>query len=100
MADSFSFKILGCQTWDVHDDNVDVQIQLNDGSEYWATFFTLQNLETLFAKNKITGECASGLYLWASNMILVKTLDLETIRSTIHALLTDCEFESACTRIK
>lgn len=95
----FEFVILGDQSWDVEDDNVDVEIVLQSGARFSATFFTLRNLSSLFAKNRITGECAAGLYLWASNMVIVESLDRDTIGRAIQGLIDDSELESACLRL-
>ena len=58
------------------------------------SFFTLQNIETLMKDYKKTGECANGLYFWASNMMIVQELTEQTICETIDNLLAEEEFES------
>lgn len=99
MAANFTYRILGCQTWDVYDDNVDVEIELSHDRRYSATFFTISNIRTLMDKNKITGECSGGLYLWASNMIIIENLESETIERTIAGLIEDEELDAVCYRI-
>lgn len=93
---TFSFRVLGCSTWDERDDNVDLEITLDDGRRFGATLFTLSNLQSLFKKNRATGECADGTYLWAANMILVEKLDQATITRTIADLIASGELETAC----
>jgi hypothetical protein len=92
----FEFKVIGLQEWDKHDDNLDVIIRTNDNRVYSATFFTMQNLASLMAKNEKTGECAQGTYMWAVDMVIVRDLDLETIRITIEDLIATGEIEWAC----
>lgn len=92
---SYEVSVLGPQVWNPSNDNVDVEVRFADGRSYGATFFTLANLESLFEKNRKTGECASGLYLWAINMILVRELSMENIERTIEDLIANEEFESA-----
>lgn len=94
-SSSFQIHILGEGARDVANDNVDVEVQLHDGRRFVATFFTLRNLESLFEKNKRSGECRSGTYLWASDMILVEELSKEAIERTVEGLLEDGEFEAA-----
>jgi len=53
----------GLEGVDPADDNVDVEVTFDDGSRYAGTFFTLNNLRSLFEKNERTGECKGGLYL-------------------------------------
>ena len=61
--------------------------------------FTPVNIRTLFEKNKQTGECGAGLYVWAQAMILVEVLDRPTIESTIESLLAAGEFDGAFRQI-
>jgi hypothetical protein len=91
----FSVHVIGVQVWDPLYDNVDVEVQLRDGRRFGATFFTLTNIQRLFEKNRNTGECASGLYLWAANMILVRDLSMATIEGTVEDLMAMDEFENA-----
>ena len=86
--------------WDLEgvnpiDDNVDIKVSFDDGSRYAATFFTLENMKHLFEKNERTGECQCGLYLWASDMVIVKELSEAIIAETVADLLAQAEFEGA-----
>jgi hypothetical protein len=99
MTGQFTYRVLGCAPWNELDDNLDIQVTLSDGRRYAATFFTLRNLESLFEKNRMTGECAAGLYFWASDMILVEKLNHETISATIVDLISTGELASACLQI-
>jgi hypothetical protein len=100
MAASFTYLILGCQNWDNYDDNIDVEIILSDDRKYSATFFTISNIRTLMNKNKITGECGGGLYLWSANMVILENLEVETINHTIAGLIEDEEIDAVCYRIR
>ena len=77
------------------DENIDVEVVFEDGAQYVATFFTLENIRELFEKNRKTGECAGGTYLWASQMIIVRTLTLENVSNAVADLIATGEFESA-----
>lgn len=98
MMQSFELTIRG-EDFDPQDDNVDVEIELENGDRYCATFFTLSNIKTLFLKNKESGECEKGLYLWASDMIIVDVLSKQVIHNTIEGLLESKEFHYACSKI-
>ncbi len=98
-AVDFELSVLGVSEWNPADDNVDVEVKFSDGSRFTATFFTVCNIHSLFAKNKITGECSSGKYLWATEMILVERLDRQTMEDTIFGLIRDGEFEDAFTKV-
>jgi hypothetical protein len=82
-------------SFDQVDDNVDVEVRYKDGRLYTATFFTIQNIKALFDKNKITGECGSGLYFYSTDMILVELLSIDVIVNTIENLITENFLDSA-----
>lgn len=74
--------------------NVDVQVTFPNGESFSAVFFTLQNIETLMADYKETGECANGLYFWTSDMLIVQRLTEQTICEIVENLLAEGEFAS------
>lgn len=80
---------------DPEDDNADVKVTFKSGEFYVATFFTPANLRTLMERYRQTGECLNGLYLWASDMILVERLTLEAVSRTVAALVASGEFGAA-----
>jgi len=77
------------------DNNDDVHVYLPDGRHYTATFYTIENLRSLFRKNRSTGECASGTYLWGSGMIVVERFTEEVLLATIDDMLAEGEFDLA-----
>jgi len=77
---------------DPDNDNVDVQVTFPNGESFSAVFFTLRNIDTLMKRYKKTGECAGGLYFWASDMMIVERLTEKTICETIDNLLAEGEF--------
>ena len=80
---------------DGYDDNSDVIITLDDGSRWGATFHSYQNIQTLIDKNRATGECLSGSYLWSVHMILVDRIARDRIEAVITDLITDGTFKTA-----
>ena len=62
---SFELTIIG-GILDAHDDNVDVEITLDNGEIYYATFFTVANVNSLFKKNK------QGGIFWANILCFCK----------------------------
>jgi hypothetical protein len=75
------------------DDNVDVRIELADGRGYSVTFFTVSNLQTLMARWGRTGECANGLYVWATNMVVVQEITQAVIRRVAQDLVETGDIE-------
>jgi hypothetical protein len=91
----FSVHVLGAQLWDPVADNLDIEVRFVDGRRYGATFFTTKNIDILFKKNRATGECAGGLYLWSANMIIVEELSMDVIERTVDDLMKQEEFEKS-----
>lgn len=85
----------GARRLDPHRDNVDVVVRFEDGRRYTATFFTLENVRSLMKSYEQSGECASGLYFFASDMILIKKLNEESIRRSVADLIEKGELEDA-----
>ena len=78
----------------LHDGNTDVIVTLSDGKKYVATFFTYKNIGSLTESNQNTGECLSGKYFWASDMILIDQLSRQSIETVISHLIEVNEFTS------
>jgi hypothetical protein len=95
----FTMTVVSRDGWDPLNDNIDIEVKFGDGRRYTATVFTLENLKTLFAKNKTTGECGGGLYFWATEMIIVEILNVEVMNSMVRILIAENEFESTFTRV-
>jgi hypothetical protein len=92
--DSFSLWIEteAWEGWNPQDANSDVVVTLSDGTRWAATFFTYANITTLTTRYKETGECLSGRYFWAADMILVDELNRQRIGEVVQALLNDRSF--------
>lgn len=84
---------------DVEDDNSDVVVTLDDGSRWAATFVTYRNIETLRRKNADSGECLSGRYIWAANLILVAEITRPAVEAVVAHLQHTVEFQTAFQRL-
>lgn len=85
----------GARRLDPHRDNVDVEVHFEDGRRYTATFFTLESIRSVMKAYEKSGECAGGLYFFATDMILVRKLTEETIERTVADLIANDELEAA-----
>jgi hypothetical protein len=94
-ADYVIRVLVGADELDAEDDNVDVEVKRGDGTRWGATFFTPRNVQRLFEKNAVTGECDGGLWFTCPDMVLVRRLGSEEIQKTVEALLREGIFESA-----
>ena len=96
------FKLIihgGLESLDATNDNVDVVVELSDGDSYAGTFFTLENIRSIIDRYQQSGECSSGLYFWAADMIIVSSLSEEDIRKTVGQLILDDELKRAMSLI-
>lgn len=73
--------------WVIEDTNLDVIVTFSDRAQWTAHFFTYKNIQSLQEKNKKTGECMSGTYFWARDMVLIDTASRERIYELINTLL-------------
>ena len=81
-------------------DNVDIEIRLEGGQLYSATLFSIENIATIMTNYQETGECLSGAYFWASDMIIVTNFEVETINNIVKELVESGEYKHACSRIE
>lgn len=84
--------------WVIEDTNLDVIVTFSDRAQWTAHFFTYKNIQSLQEKNKKTGECMSGTYFWARDMVLIDTASRERIYELIEYLIEHNEFESVFTQ--
>jgi len=80
---------------DPQDEIIDVIATLTDGSRWSATICTFKHVETLRNVWQATGECLSGKYLWAANLILASDISRPTVESLINDLIASKEFYNA-----
>jgi hypothetical protein len=90
---NFKFEIFNEDKMLIDIDNVDVKIILENGDTFFLTFFTIANIQVLLKRYNETGECAFGTYFWASNMVIVNSLNIENIKKTIEQLIKDNELK-------
>jgi hypothetical protein len=89
----YKIEIFSKSPVDPEDDNVDVYVHFEDGRSYIATFFTLRNIERLMEKDRRTGESGGGLHFWATDMVIVRRLDPETVRLAIEDIIASGDLE-------
>jgi hypothetical protein len=81
--------LTGSEELNAKNDNVDVEVRFKNGELYTASFFTIENIASLFEKNKGTGECLSGLYFSSSDMVIVKIITFENIVNIVNGLIKE-----------
>jgi len=81
--------------WNPRDENSAVRVELSDGTAWVATFFTYQNIESLRLKKAATGECLSGKYFWATDLVLIDELTRARVEEVVAHMLAEQEFSSA-----
>jgi hypothetical protein len=92
---SYEVRLLHEPSLDADDANVDVVVEFASGRRFGATFFTLDNLKHLMERYTQSGECAQGLYVWAAEMIVIRSVTYEAIQTAVADLIETGEFRRA-----
>ncbi|MBX9660845.1 MAG: hypothetical protein K2X00_19995 [Nitrospiraceae bacterium] len=79
--------------------NVDVEVRFENGSRYGATLFTIDNITSLMKSYEESGECRSGSYFWAADLIILRRLSMTEISKTVADLVGKSEFFKAFSRL-
>ena len=83
LVKNISFVIPLTDIEDIYDDNIDVGVELEDGSEYTVMIATPKNFLTLMNKNEM------DFLEPGCPFIIVRKLTMEVIEKAIHAHLQD-----------
>lgn len=83
---------------DISNDNADADVVLSNGESRTVTFFTLKSIEEVMKRYKESGECLSGKFFWAKDLVIVESLDSEVIRKVVWELVESGEYEAALGR--
>jgi hypothetical protein len=84
------FKVIfpsGYHIVDSDNDNIDINIILPNKFVYFATLFTILNIQSLMKKEE-------SIYFWATEMIIVGDLKKKTIKEAILGILKDGYLET------
>jgi hypothetical protein len=96
-TDSFELSI---PRWKEHHpedtEAADVTISLPDGSRHYATFMTLGAIKQLMDRHRQTGECHSGSYFWASDLIIIREPGIPAVIDAVADLITTGNLATAC----
>ncbi len=80
------------QRIDILDDHTDVIVRLKSGETYASSFFSYQNVATLTAANRLSGDCLSGTFFWKNNMLLVEDIGKNTVERVVRFLIDEGDF--------
>jgi hypothetical protein len=89
----FQYELIGNPNdINIDNDNIDIYVTLENGKKYFATLFTIKNIEEIMKRHEQSGESANGIYFWSANMCIVKSLDDDTINRSIQNMISDGVF--------
>lgn len=84
MSEAYKIKFpAGYKGTDVKDDNIDTHVILDTGQVFFGTLFTIKNVESLMKKEDFR------LYFWATDMVILKDLELITIYQAIDSIIKE-----------
>ncbi|MFI7210795.1 hypothetical protein [Micromonospora maritima] len=78
--------------------NVDVFVDLPDGSRWALTVFSLAEVHRLLARWRETGEAAGGSYFWAVDQLIVPEPGVPAMTAAIRELVRSGELAYAGVR--
>lgn len=78
---------------DVYNDNHDLNIILEDGRVFFATFFTPENINNLIKKEEFE------YFFWAVDMCAIRDLKKSTIRKAVEKIIDYGIFENVFDQI-
>ena len=79
--------------------NVDVFVDLDDGSRWSATVFTVTEVERLMATWAGSDEALRGRYFWASDGLIVRDPGIDNMTQVIAGLIDNGEFSEVFQRL-
>jgi len=79
--------------------NVDVFVDLKDGSRWSATVFTVAEVERLMEKWAGTGEALNGRYFWVSDGLIVRDPGIDNMTGVIAGLIETGDFPEIFQRL-
>jgi hypothetical protein len=80
--------------------NIDVFVDLPDGSRWSATVFTLAEVERLMDRWASTGEALSGRYFSCSDGLIVREPGVSAMVAVLAGLLEEGEFSQVLQQVE
>lgn len=80
--------------------NVDVFVDLQDGSRWTATVFTVAEVERLMEVWAESGEALGGRYFWVSDGLIVRDPGVNSMSQVIAGLIETDEFSTVFQRLE
>jgi hypothetical protein len=98
LVDKGDYTIVIFTEYDPVNDNIDVEVQFKNGERYGASFFTPENIRNLMTRHAHDNEDTQGLYMWCTDMVVVRDLYLETIEEAVARMIDTGELKKAFDR--
>ncbi|MCZ0984625.1 hypothetical protein [Streptomyces diastatochromogenes] len=80
-------------------DNVDVFVDLKDGSRWSATVITLAQVEAIMARWAESGEALGGRYFWCSDGLIARDAGISSMTDVLVGLVENDEFAQVLHRL-
>jgi hypothetical protein len=80
-------------------DNVDVFVDLKDGTRWSATIITIAQVQTIMERWATTGEAQGGSYFWCSDGLIVRDAGISNMTQVLVCLVETGEFTQILQRI-
>ncbi|MEU6074293.1 hypothetical protein [Micromonospora sp. NPDC047074] len=80
-------------------DDVDVEVILGDGSRWSATFLSIDAIQRLMVRWKVTGECLNGAFFQCRDLVIVEQRGLAAMIDLAGRLIDTGELQYTFMRI-
>ncbi|MEU6383495.1 hypothetical protein ABZ847_08020 [Streptomyces bauhiniae] len=80
-------------------DNVDVFVDLPDGSRWSATLITLAQVQHVMERWAVSGEALGGRYFWVSDGLIVRDAGISNMTRVLVGLVESDEFTQVLQRL-
>jgi hypothetical protein len=81
-------------------DNVDVFVDLNDGTRWSGTVFSLAQVDAIMSRHEVSGENLGGSYFWCSDGLIVREAGIAKMTQVLVGLVESGEFKQILRRIE
>jgi hypothetical protein len=77
------------EVWhDIRERSGDLEFYVyHEGKRYWGWAWTLEAIDQVMKKNRLTGECAGGSYFWVDGLIVMNEISEEELGKAVDDLV-------------
>ncbi|MDR2832679.1 MAG: hypothetical protein LBV67_03075 [Streptococcaceae bacterium] len=87
-SDGFDIEIWHPFPFDPRYDDIEFYV-FHENKQYYGNAFTLEGLEKIMNKDKLTGKALNGSYLWIIGLIILKEISMDMLEKVVVDLIKE-----------